>query len=53
MPKGNNKKSNRVLREFCIRLFIFSCKIFLRALDSYNRVIILVYGASEKNEFGN
>lgn len=39
MTKGNNKKSNRVLREFCIRLFIFSCKICLRALDSYNRIL--------------
>lgn len=40
MTKGYNKKSNSVMREFCIRILIFLCKICLRVLDSYNRVLL-------------
>ena len=39
MTKRNNKKSNRVLGVFYIRLFIFSCKIYLKILEIYNRVL--------------
>jgi hypothetical protein len=39
MTKGNNKKSNRVLGVFCICLFTFLCKMCLRVLKIYNRVL--------------
>lgn len=39
MTKRNDKKRNRVWGVFCFRPFKFSSRIYLRILDSYNRVI--------------